>query len=77
MRHRGTACSRPAKTARPIVDKLNREVVAIMRLPELRERLAADGAEAVGNSPEEFAAFIKRELARWAAVIKSAGIRPE
>jgi tripartite-type tricarboxylate transporter receptor subunit TctC len=67
----------PAQTARAIIDKLNREVVAIMRLPELRERLAADGAEAVGNSPDEFAAYIKRELARWAAVIKGAGLRPE
>jgi tripartite-type tricarboxylate transporter receptor subunit TctC len=67
----------PAHTARPIIDKLNRETVAIMRLPELRDRLAADGAEAVGNSPEEFSAYIKRELARWATVIKSAGIRPE
>ena len=67
----------PALTPRAIIDKLNREIVAILRLPELRDRLAADGAEAVGNSPEEFAAYIKRELARWAAVIKAAGIRPE
>ena len=67
----------PALTPRAIIDKLTREIVAILRLPELRDRLAADGAEAVGNSPEEFAAYIKRELARWAAVIKAAGIRPE
>jgi tripartite-type tricarboxylate transporter receptor subunit TctC len=67
----------PAKTARPIIDKLNREIVAIVRLPELRDRLIADGAEPAGNTPDEFAAYIKRELARWSAVIKSAGIRPE
>jgi tripartite-type tricarboxylate transporter receptor subunit TctC len=67
----------PVKTVRPIVDKLNREIVTIVRLPELRERLAGDGAEAVGNSPEEFAAYIKREVARWAVVIREAGIRPE
>ena len=67
----------PAQTPRAIVDRLNREVVAILRQPEVRDRLAADGAEAVGNSPEEFAAHIRRELARWAAVIKAAGIRPE
>jgi tripartite-type tricarboxylate transporter receptor subunit TctC len=67
----------PARTPRPVIDKLNREIVAIVRLPDLRDRLAAEGAEAVGNSPEEFAAFIRRELARWAAVIKGAGIRLE
>ncbi len=67
----------PAKTARPIIDRLNREIVAIVRLPELRDRLIAEGAEPAGNTPDEFAAYIKRELARWAAVIKNAGIRPE
>ncbi len=67
----------PAPTPRAIIDKLNHEIVAIMRTTELRERLAADGAEAVGNTPEEFAAYIKRELARWAAVIKSARIKPD
>ena len=67
----------PAQTPRPVIDTLNREIVAIMRRPELRERLIADGAEPVGNTPEEFAAYIKRELPRWAAVIKAAGIRPD
>ncbi len=67
----------PAQTPRAIIDKLNHEVVAIMRTTELRDRLAAEGAEAVGNTPEEFATYIKRELTRWAAVIKSAGIKPE
>ena len=67
----------PAKTVRPIVDKLNREIVTIVRSSELREKLARDGAEAVGNSPEEFASYIKREVSRWAVVIREAGIRPE
>ena len=65
----------PVQTPRPVIDTLNREIVAIMRRPELRERLIADGAEPVGNTPEEFAAYIKRELPRWAAVIKAAGIQ--
>jgi tripartite-type tricarboxylate transporter receptor subunit TctC len=67
----------PARTQRAIVDTLNREIVKITRIPELRERLAADGAEPAGTSPEEFAAHIKRELARWAKVIEQAHIRPE
>jgi tripartite-type tricarboxylate transporter receptor subunit TctC len=67
----------PAKTPRPIIDRLNREVVNVAQRPELRERLVADGAEPVGNSPEEFAAHINRELARWGKVIKDANIRLE
>ena len=65
----------PAGTQRAIIDKLNREVVRIMQLPNVRERLIADGADPVGSSPEEFAAHIKRELARWAKVVKNAHIR--
>jgi len=67
----------PARTQGAIVDTLNREIVKITRIPELRERLAGDGAEPAGTSPEEFAAHIKRELARWAKVIAQAHIRPE
>jgi tripartite-type tricarboxylate transporter receptor subunit TctC len=65
----------PAGTQRAIIDKLNREVVRIMQLADVRERLIADGADPVGNSPEEFAAHIKRELVRWAKVVKDAHIR--
>ncbi|MEA3156749.1 MAG: hypothetical protein QOK44_4338 [Betaproteobacteria bacterium] len=64
----------PAATPRPIVQKLNSEIVRIARTPDVRERLAADGADPVGSSPEEFAAYIKRELARWARVIEQARI---
>jgi len=64
----------PARTARPIVMKLNGEIVRIARLPEVRERLTSDGADPVGSSPEEFSAYIGRELARWARVIEQAHI---
>ncbi len=67
----------PARTPRPIIDRLNREIVSVAQRPEVRERMIADGAEPVGNSPEEFAAHIKRELARWGKVIKDANIRLE
>jgi tripartite-type tricarboxylate transporter receptor subunit TctC len=64
----------PAKTPRAIVMKLNSEVAHIAQRPEVRERLAADGAEPGGNSPEEFGAYIRRELARWKTVIEQAKI---
>jgi tripartite-type tricarboxylate transporter receptor subunit TctC len=64
----------PAGTPRAIVMKLNSEVAQIAQLPEVRERLAADGADPGGNSPEEFGAYIRRELARWKTVIEQAKI---
>jgi len=67
----------PAKTPRPVIDRLNREVVRILHLPEVVERLAADGSEPVGSTPEEFGAHIRAEIARWRKVIQEAGIRGE
>jgi tripartite-type tricarboxylate transporter receptor subunit TctC len=67
----------PAGTSRDIVARLHREVVAILRTPEVRERLAADGSMVVAGSPEEFGALIKAEIAKWAKVVKAAGIEPE
>ena len=67
----------PAGTPKPIIDKLNHEVVRITRLPEVRQQFAADGADLVGSTPEEFAAHIARELARWTKVIKYAHIQPD
>ena len=64
----------PAKTPRPIIMKLNGEIVRIAQAPDVRERLAADGADPIGSSPEAFAVHIKRELARWARVIDEAHI---
>ncbi len=67
----------PAGTPAPIVAKLNREIVRILRLPEVRERLAADGSDPVGSSSEEFSAHIRSEIAKWRKVIAEADIRPE
>ena len=64
----------PAGTPKPIVDRLAREIAKIVQFPEVREKLTNEGAEPVGNSPAEFAAHIKGELARWAKVIKQARI---
>ena len=65
----------PAATPKAIVDRLNAEFVAVVRLPEMRERFLADGAEPVGNTSAEFAAFLKTDLERWSKVIKMAGAK--
>ena len=67
----------PAGTPREIITRLHKEVTAILRTPEARERLVRDGNEVVAGSPEEFAAFIKAEIVKWAKVVKAAGIQPE
>lgn len=65
----------PAKTPPAIVTKINRDVVAALRLPEAKAMLLAQGAEAVPTAPQEFDAFLKKEIAKWGKVIKEAGIQ--
>lgn len=67
----------PAGTPRAVVVRLHDEIVRALRDADVGKRLAADGAEAVGSSPEEFAAFIKSESEKWAKVARAAGIKPE
>jgi len=67
----------PAGTPRDIVDRLNAEFLRILALPELRSTFAAQGLEAAGGSPEQFAADIASELQRWTPVVKSLGIKLE
>ncbi|TMH15392.1 MAG: tripartite tricarboxylate transporter substrate binding protein [Betaproteobacteria bacterium] len=67
----------PAGTPAAIVARLNREIVAILHLPEVVERLSAQGAEAVGSTPEEFAAYIRSETAKWAKVVRDSGAKAE
>jgi tripartite-type tricarboxylate transporter receptor subunit TctC len=67
----------PGGTPREIVDKLHREATSILRSPEGRERLAADGFGVVANAPEHFAAFMRSETVKWDKVAKAAGIQPE
>lgn len=65
----------PAGTPQPIVRKLNSEVVRVLPLPEVKDKLAGDGSEFGKNTPEEFSVFIKQEIAKWAKVVKASGIR--
>jgi len=67
----------PAGTPRPIVDRLYKGIADALARPDAKERLAADAAEAVGSTPEEFGAFIKAEIARWAPVVKASGAKPD
>ena len=67
----------PAGTSRDIVGKLQAEIARILVLPEVKDRLAADGADAVGSRPDEFAAYIRAELAKWGKVVKTGGIKLE
>ncbi len=67
----------PARTPAEIIERLHKEVVAILRTPEARERFVSDGAGVVASSPHEFAAFIKAETVKWAKAAKAAGIIPE
>jgi tripartite-type tricarboxylate transporter receptor subunit TctC len=67
----------PAGTPKAIVAKLNRDVVAALNLPETRDALLLQGAEAAPMTPEEFGAFLKKEIDKWGKVIKEASIRPE
>ncbi len=65
----------PAGTPREIVNRLNGETVRIMQSPDIQKRLANEGARFTPRTPDEFTAFVKAEIAKWAKVIKTAGIR--
>lgn len=64
----------PFATPRHIIDQLNREIVKVMALPEMRSRLELEGAEPASSTPSEFAAFIHAEIAKWAKAVKAAGL---
>ena len=67
----------PARTPQPLVSRLNAEILKVLQLPATRERFAAEGFEAVGNTPAQFAAYIKAEQIKWGKVIKDAGIKAD
>ena len=67
----------PAGTPQAIIDRLQAETAKILDTPAMKARLALEGAEPIGNSPAEFSALIKAEMAKWSQVAKAAGIKPE
>jgi len=67
----------PAGTPQAIIDRLQAETAKILETPAMKARLALEGAEPIGNTPAEFSALIKAEMAKWSQVAKAAGIKPE
>ena len=67
----------PRETPQPIIDRLHGEIVKIVAQPEMKEKLAVVGFDAVGSTPAEFEARIKSEIAKWAKVIRAAGMAPQ
>lgn len=67
----------PAKVPAPIVDRLHREIVKVLKMPELNDRITAEGAEIVANSPTEFGAFYEAEIRKWTDVVKRSGTKLE
>ena len=67
----------PAKTPKPIVAKLSKELIRILRLPEINERFNSHGLEAVGSTPEEVSALIRKEIAMYAKIVNQIGYQPQ
>ncbi len=67
----------PARTPKPIISQLHAELVRIVKLPDVKDRLSGDGAEPVGSSPQEFSAYVDSELRKWKSVVIKAGIRAD
>lgn len=67
----------PARTPQPIINRLNREIVAAVKTSEISAALASQGAQPGGNSAREFGAYFQSEMTKWAAVIRRANIKPE
>ena len=65
----------PAGTAQAVIGRLHAETVKILTIPEFKERLAAEGAVAVGNTPAQFDKFIRDETAKWAKIIRDLKIK--
>ena len=67
----------PSATPKPVITRLHTEAVKALRNPEVLERLSSQGAEPVGSSPEEFTAFIRSEITKWANLVKAANMRTD
>jgi tripartite-type tricarboxylate transporter receptor subunit TctC len=67
----------PAKTPRAIVDRLNKEFVAVLNSPDVKQVLFKQGLDAHPSTPEQFGAYIKSETTKWAKVIKASGAKPQ
>lgn len=67
----------PAKTPLVIVERLQKEMSAVLNLPAIKKRFSSEGSDIVASTPEKFSAFLGAEVIKWAKVAKAAGVRPE
>jgi len=67
----------PAGTPAAVVQRLNAEVNKALQSADMRDKLAVQGAEPLGSTPEEYGAYVRKELARWATVVKATGVTLE
>jgi tripartite-type tricarboxylate transporter receptor subunit TctC len=67
----------PPKTPKTITAQLNREIVALLQAPDVKERLAKEGSTVVASTPEALTAHLRSEIAKWEKVIRTAGIKLE
>ena len=67
----------PAKTPKPVVSRLHNEIVKVLQEPDVKNRLTGLGFEIVGSTPEQFSAYIKSEITKWAKAVKASGAKPD
>jgi tripartite-type tricarboxylate transporter receptor subunit TctC len=67
----------PAGTPKPVIEKISRELMRIVKLPDVQARLNEQTLVPVGDSPESFAKTLKQDMALWAAIVSGAGIKPQ
>jgi tripartite-type tricarboxylate transporter receptor subunit TctC len=65
----------PAKMPKALVTKLNNDIVKIVKQPDVKERILADGSEPVGNTPEEFRKYLLADLDKWTKLVKQSGAK--
>ena len=71
------SASAPVKTAPDIINRLNKEVVSLLNAPDVKEALFRQGIEAAPSTPEDFAAYMKTEIAKWSKVVKASGAKAD
>jgi len=67
----------PKGVRREVIIKVNTDVMQVLKLPDVRDRMLASGAEAAGSTPDEFATYIHAESVKWGKIVKSVGVKPE
>lgn len=67
----------PAATSRELINRINGDINRVMKLPDVMQRLAGDGVEAVGTTPEQFGSYLRQEIAKWGKVVKASGAKAD